>query len=249
MNSLTSESASAMPTHPAVTSPAPTHPAPGRARVLVVEDHRMVREGIVSLLRQDPTLEVCGQAADSAGALALAREHRPAVIVLDYFLNDGRDGPTLVTELVSLPGRSRVLVLSLFSEDEVGERAVRAGACGFIGKHQGTDQLLAAVRVVLNGGWYLSAPLAARLLDHPAGGSLPADGEFDRLSHRELQVFQLLGSGLALQQIAERLNISFKTAASHRDHIKDKLGLQKADEVVARSRRWLQEQGAHASPP
>jgi DNA-binding NarL/FixJ family response regulator len=214
------------------------------ARLLVVEDHALVREGIVALLREADDLFVCAQASSSAEALRSVRALRPDLAIVDYFLGETEDGTRLIKELVALQPSLFVVSVSLSNDDDIAERALNAGARGFVSKFEGTSQLLNAVRIVLAGGVFASPALRARL-----NGSLPGTNvegsasSLGGLTHRELQVFQLLGVGLGISEIARRLGVSVKTVGAHREHLKDKLTCGSAGELAEKAERWIQRGG------
>jgi DNA-binding NarL/FixJ family response regulator len=211
-------------------------------RVLLIEDHAIVREGLAAILSTYPTeFTVCAQAATSRAARELAAEHQPHLIILDYFLGDGDDGGRLLTDLALLCPQARRLVLSLSNEDDLAERAIRAGAHGYLVKTQGTERLLIACRAVLNGGFYVSPELQARLLDQIGSPLQPPASPYTNLTDRELQIFNLLGASLSLEVIAERLGVSPKTIASHRENLKNKLGHDTASGLADAARKWLQQ--------
>jgi DNA-binding NarL/FixJ family response regulator len=216
-------------------------------RVLLVEDHAIVREGIAHILGTLPAeFVVCGQAADSRTARALAGEKQPHLVILDYFLGDGEDGARLLADLRQLCRTARILVLSITDEQDLAERALRAGAHGYIAKTQGATRLLDASRALLAGGLYISPELQVRLLDRlgsmPPGA--PADSPLATLTERELQIFRLLAADLSLENIASRLGLSARTIGTHRENIKNKLGHQTAAQLAAAARRWLHRGGA-----
>ena len=168
-------------------------------RVLLVEDHSIVREGIAHILGTLPAeFTVCGQAADSRTARTLATENQPHLIILDYFLGDGDDGARLLADLRQLCRIARILVLSMTDEDDLAERALRAGAHGYIAKTQGTARLLDACRALLAGGLYVSRELQMRLLEHfgSAPQDAPSSSPLAVITERELQIFLLLATDL-----------------------------------------------------
>ncbi len=216
----------------------------------------MVRSALAQLLNLEPDLRVCAEAGTPEQALVLARELRPDAILLDYHLDASDDGARLIG-LLRQTNRPppRILALSLLKEEQVGERALRAGAHGFIDKSADTASLVAALRVVLGGGYYLSQALQAKLLDcfeGPAGAAVPAASPEAALTERELQVYRLIGAGESMEAIGRRLGVSARTVASHREHIKNKLGLIDAEGVEERAARWLRGAAAVSagrSPP
>ena len=214
------------------------------ARLLVVEDHALVREGIVALLQESDDLVVCAQASTAAAALQSVQALHPDLAIVDYFLGETEDGTRLIRDLLALQPSLCVLSLSLSSADDIAERALNAGARGFVSKFEGTSQLLNAVRTVLAGGVFMSPALQARLNGSPAGTTRTESASpFAGLTHRELQVFQLLGVGLGISEIARRLGVSVKTVGAHREHLKDKLTCENAEALAAKAARWVQRGG------
>lgn len=210
--------------------------APRKSRILVVDDHPIVREGIARLVEREPDLEVCSQAETAKQALALAEECRPDLAIVDLALGED-DGLTLIRDLRKHHPDTRVLVLSIHSESFYVERALRAGAIGYVKKQEAARNVIAAIRSVLAGGVYLSEVGTAKLAQGIAGEG--EAGFFAKLTDRELQVLRLLGSGLSTRQIAERLDVSVKTIDSHRENLKRKLQLASGSELVRYSISWL----------
>ncbi len=210
-------------------------------RIVIVDDHPVVRRGLADTIDAEPDLSVCAQAWDRESALeAIARE-RPALVLLDIGL-PGETGLTLLKELREQYGDTapKVLVVSMYDENMFAERAVKAGAAGYISKHEGIGNLLTAIRSVLSGQIYLSPELTERVLRRAAGkASRERLSDVATLSDRELEVFRLLGSGVPTRQIAEMLKVSRKTIEAHREHIKKKLDLKNANELVVRATAWV----------
>jgi DNA-binding NarL/FixJ family response regulator len=219
----------------------PPSPAAAKAaKVLIVDDHTIVREGIVALMRVESEFEVCADTGTFREALELAKKLAPDIVILDYFLEGNVDGADAIRTLTSLPDGPRVLVLSLHREEEFGERALRAGARGFLSKKEGASQLVSALRTVLSGGFYISSRLEALLFERLAGNALVTNTPgIDRLTERELQVYRLIGANLTVAQIASRLSLSVHTVATHRENLKHKLNLQSAEEVAYSAALWL----------
>jgi DNA-binding NarL/FixJ family response regulator len=199
---------------------------------MIVDDHPIVRQGLAQLIAEQDDLEICGQAEDGAKALAVVKGLKPDVVVVDLSLPD-RSGLELVKELhETWPGLA-LLVLSMHDEAVHAERAIRAGARGYIMKHEATDRVLTAIRRVLAGQVYLSEAMSAQVLNRLAGANAGEAGSpLGRLSDREYQVFTLIGRGLSTRDIAGRLGVSVKTIEAHREHIKEKLGLKNAAELL-----------------
>lgn len=224
-----------------------------KRKVLVIDDHPIVREGLTLLLDQQPDLCVCGDAIDAASARRAVRELGPDVALLDLSL--GREsGLELIPLLLEEAPDLAILVLSMHDETLYAKRALQAGARGYIMKHEGTDLLLQAVRTVVAGQVYVSDHMNARLLrslsgaprPRAAGSTPPAGGALGELSNRELQIYGLVGQGLSTKDIAHQLFLSAKTVESHRARIRQKLGLESAAELVAHAAEWLV-RGDHAA--
>lgn len=213
-----------------LTSPTPVRPAP--ARIVIVEDFPVVRDGLVQLLGADPGLQVVDAVGDERSARASLQQNRPDLLLLDLMLC-GNNALTLIADLTRETPQLKILVLSMLNEAVYAERALRAGALGYVMKTADTAEVLQAVRSVLEGRVYLSPKIFVvmfRGLLHRA--PLREVSGAEGLSDRELQVFQLIGSGAPNRQIALQLGISVKTVETHREHLKTKLGLQNSDELV-----------------
>lgn len=213
-----------------------------RAKVLVVDDHPAIREALTIRMARTPDLAVCGEAEDIAGALRLLASEKPDVMIVDISLKSG-DGIDLIKHIKLRDPRVRTLVWSMHSENLYAERALRAGAHGYITKEQATDQIVHAVRQVLAGKMYLSQAMTERLL-HRAVNSEPNDlaaGPIDVLSDRELEVFRRMGQGQKTREIAEELHLSVKTVETYRDRIRHKLELSEGGDLVRYALQWALE--------
>lgn len=207
--------------------------------LFLVEDHPVTREGLAQLINYQDDLHVCGSAGTAAKALAGIETSRPDLVLLDVTLPDGH-GIELVKDLKARYPDLRVLVLSMHDEVLYAERAIRAGASGYIMKQEPTDTVLTAARQILNGKPYLSPKLQERVLQRFAAGiSTPANSEVERLTDRELEVFELIGHGRGTREIAEQLRLSVSTVETHRAHLKEKLELDSATELVRRAVEWV----------
>lgn len=223
-----------------------------KRRILLVEDHPVTREGLARLLNQQPDLEVCGQAGTAPEALTAAEALKPDLVVVDISLG-GPNGIEFLKNLSSRQAKLPALVLSTHDELLYAGRCLRAGARGYVMKQASTEQIMAAIRLVLRGGVYLSDQMHNRLLQDvmrkPALGHL---SEVDRLSDRELEVFQLIGEGCTTSQIAARLHLGVSTVETHRAHIKEKLKLASGAELMRRGFEWVQSAApgaGRAKPP
>lgn len=205
----------------------------GKTKILVVDDHPLVRERVAELINQEPDLVVCGEAEDAAQALKAVAEHKPALAIIDITLKDTY-GIELIKQLKDLYPDLPTLVLSMHDESLYGERALRAGARGYLTKQEATKKVVDAIRRVLRGDIYVSDKLAGSLVRKVAGGNQQAAGgsPVDVLTDRELEVFQLLGQGLTVKEVAERLFVSAKTVEAHREHIKQKLNFKTSNELL-----------------
>jgi DNA-binding NarL/FixJ family response regulator len=213
-----------------------------RARVFIVDDHPVVREGLSAKLSAQCDLEVCGEAEDVAGALALVESARPDVFVVDISLKHG-DGIDLIKRLRAHDESARVVVWSMHQEGLYAERALRAGALAYVHKGRATREILQAIRSALAGRVYLGEDASARLLGRLVGaGGRPAErAPIENLSDRELEVFRLMGQGLTTEQVAEAMHVSPKTVETYRARIKDKLGLSNVNELIQRAAQWVLE--------
>jgi len=200
-------------------------------RILVVDDHPLVRNGLVKLLSQQSDLVCCVEASTVAEAQRGAASLHPNLILLDLRLRSG-DGLELIKSLTVQSPHSLILIISQYDERHYVERALRAGARGYLLKDQAAHEVLNAIRSVLAGEIYLSPALMACMLRKLATDRDNAAARLDQLSDRELHVLQLLGGGMSTRQIALDLHLSFKTIETHRENLKRKLGLRKAAELV-----------------
>jgi len=210
------------------------------ARVLLIDDHPIVRQGLAQLINQESDLQICGEAGDPPEALQCIEMDQPDIALVDLSLGES-SGLELIKDIrVQFPDLP-VLVLSMHNELLYAERALRAGARGYIMKDEGTEKLVAAIRLVLGGDIYVSETMSARMLHKFVEGS-PDEGSspIDRLSDRELQVFELIGRGLGTREIAAKLHLSVKTIEAHRAHIKDKLDLKNSIELLQHAMRWIE---------
>ena len=214
------------------------------ARILIVDDHPAVREALSIRIAAQPDLEVCGEAAGPAEALQLAAATDPDVAVIDIGLKTG-NGIDLIKRLRARNDKFCAIVWSMYSEDFYAERALRAGAMGYINKEEATGKLLEAIRQVLAGKVYLSQAITEKLLKRAVGR---ADQEaspsmVSSLSDRELEVFRLIGEGRKTQEIAAQLHLSVKTVETYRDRIREKLDLSDGTELARYALQWVLENG------
>ena len=204
-------------------------------KILLVDDHPILRQGLALLINQEKDLEVCGQFEDAGKALDAVNNLKPDAAIVDISLK-GSSGIELLKNIKVQFPKLLVLVLSMHDESLYAERALRAGASGYIMKQEATDQVLVALRKVLNGEIYLSEKMSSKLMHQLVSGRATDAGSLmERLSDRELEIFGLIGEGRGTRQIAEQLHLSVKTIESHRAHIKEKLNLKNATELVHRA--------------
>jgi DNA-binding NarL/FixJ family response regulator len=215
-----------------------------KSRVLIVDDHPAVREALALRIGQQPDLEVCGEAADQGEALRLIAGAMPDVAVVDITLKKG-SGIDLIKRIRERDERVRVVVWSMHSEALYAERALRAGALGYVNKDQATDRIVDAIRSALGGKVYLSEAMTTRVLQRAVGGAPETitPSPLSVLADRELEVFRLIGEGVKTADIGERLHLSVKTIETYRDRIRRKLDLSDGTMLVHYATRWVLENG------
>jgi len=211
-----------------------------RRRILIVDDHPVVREGLVRQINREADLTVCAEAGNASQALSAAEQAKPDLVLADINL-PGRSGLELIRDIRAVNPKLPVLVLSMHDETVFAERVLRAGGRGYVSKQAGGDKLLEAIRCVLGGKIYVSAAVSTRLLDslsgkHPAATASPVE----QLTDRELEVFTLIGQAKETKQIAQRLNMSVKTVEAHRAAIKRKLKLKTGPELTRHAVLWVE---------
>jgi DNA-binding NarL/FixJ family response regulator len=214
------------------------------ARVLIVDDHPAVREALSIRIGGAPDLAVCGEAADTADALKLLDRTRPELAVVDIALKTG-NGIDLIKRMKARDPRLRVLVWSMYSEALYAERALRAGASGYITKQEATDRMIEALRQVRDGKVYLSAAMTEKLLKEAVGQQSPhaTRPAVETLSDRELEVLRLIGQGRKTADIARQLHLSVKTIETYRDRIRAKLDIESGPELARYATVWVLENG------
>lgn len=211
-----------------------------RFRIFVVDDHPLVRESLVALIDRQRDLSICGQAPDSPSAFAALLKDPADVVVVDLGL-PGESGLELIKKLQALSPVPSILVVSMYEESSYAERALRAGALGYVMKHETTDKVIDAIRAVAHGEIYVSGILAAELAKkfvRPRAAAQPSG--VGRLSDRELEIFRMIGLGRETKRIAADLNLSMKTIQAHCANIKEKLGLDNATELIREAVRWVE---------
>lgn len=210
-------------------------------KVFLVEDHPIFRRGLCDLLEEEEDLEVCGEAEDVGSALEGIGRTRPDIVLVDISLK-GRSGLELVKTLNGTDPGLPILMISTHEENLYAERSLRAGARGYVMKHETADSIVAAVREVMAGRVWVSRRVASTLLSRSVGETIaPTAPPEERLSDRELEVFALFGQGLTTQEVSDRLSLSPKTIGTYRDRIKEKLGLRNASELMRDAVHWLEQ--------
>jgi DNA-binding NarL/FixJ family response regulator len=200
--------------------------------VLVVDDHPIVREGMTLLINREPDLMVCAAAEESNAALEAIRTFKPDIALVDISL-PGRDGLELLKMIRAQTPRLPVLILSMHSENTYAERALRAGADGYIMKQEATDKVLVAIRRILSREIYVSSEIANRMLRQIVGGTAAVKrSPLDGLSDREFEVLRRMGEGQSTRQVAQELQLSIKTVETHQARLKEKLSLRSSRELV-----------------
>lgn len=215
-----------------------------KTRILVVDDHPILRQGLTQLINQEADLSVCGEAEEAHKAIEAIAALNPDMVIVDISLRD-INGIELIKKIRVRDETLPILVLSMHDESLYTERALRAGANGYIMKQEASDQVVRAIRQVLSGEIYVSDRVGSKLLRKIIHGRPTAiDSPIDKLSDRELEVFRLIGRGYRTRQIAEMLRLSVKTVESYREHIKQKMGFRDATELLQHAIQWIQSEMA-----
>lgn len=211
----------------------------GVRRIVLVDDHPIVRDGLKQMINQNSGLTVCGEASGADDALVVVEKQHPDLILIDVFL-DGINGIELTKMICERDPFARVLVLSMHDETLYAERAIRAGARGYVMKQEASRTIMAAIQTVLSGGTFMSAAMKESLEDIDSkSGFADISSIAGRLSARELAVFGAIGEGLDRTQIAGKLNISIKTVETHRANIKYKLNVGSAASLTQNAIEWM----------
>jgi DNA-binding NarL/FixJ family response regulator len=210
-----------------------------KVKVLIVDDHPLVRAGLAALIAAQGDMEVCGEAADVEQALALLDVTKPALMVVDLALKHGH-GLTLIKQASERYSRTMALVVSAYDEALFAERTLRAGARGYVNKQEAQSKVIDAIRAVLRGEVYLSGIMTQRLLNRSVAGTTKPSG-VESLSDRELEIFELIGRGNSTRSIAQKLSLSVHTIETHREHIRAKLNLSNSTALIQRAVTWVLE--------
>jgi DNA-binding NarL/FixJ family response regulator len=215
--------------------------ANGSVRVFLVDDHQLLRDGLRMLISGQPNMDVCGEAEDEASARRQIAEAKPDLAVVDLTLKN-ESGLDLIKWLKAHHPTIRVIVATMHEEKVYGERALRAGASGYVNKHDPSTTILKAIREVMAGGVFFSEPLVGRLIRRAAGRNPEeAASAINMLSDRELQVFRMLGQGKNSAEVADALFLSRSTVDTYRERLKDKLGCKSSSELVFQAIQWAME--------
>jgi DNA-binding NarL/FixJ family response regulator len=215
-----------------------------KKRILIVDDHPMMRQGLAQLIELEPDLVVCGEAEDAGQALNAIGTLKPDLVLADISL-PGKNGLELIKDFQAIQPGLPVLVISMHDESLYAERVLRAGGRGYIMKQEGGKKLMQAMRQVLEGKIYVSEKISTGILETLSGRRPGAEGSpMEKLSDRELEVFQLIGAGKGTRDIAETLHLSVKTIDVHRANIKTKLKLNSASELIRYAVRWAETRAA-----
>jgi DNA-binding NarL/FixJ family response regulator len=224
-----------------------------KSRVVVVDDHPIVRQGLAQMIDREPDLAVCGEAEEARTAQLAIASLKPDIVIIDISLS-GPSGIEILKTIRQTDPKLRVLILSMHDEMVYAERALRAGANGYIMKQEATEMVLVALRRILAGEVYVSNRVANRMLRHLVGGAPPSwkasrMSPLDQLTDRELEVFRLIGEGYGTRQIADQLHLSVKTVETYQSHIKEKMDLRNARELVQYAIQWvISESGSDGEP-
>ena len=212
-------------------------------RLLIVDDHPLVRSGIVSIIQMEEDLDVCGEAEDQATALDLVNQQKPDLVLVDLSLKNS-NGLNLLKDITQNHPDVLTLAVSMHDEYTYAVRCLKAGAKGYIMKQEGTEKILEAIRCVLSGQTYLSPTMTQATVEQlGAGKAASGSNPVDALSNRELELFQLTGQGKEISEIAQIMNISPRTVEVHRSHIKKKLGLRTSTDIFQMAYDWLRQNG------
>ncbi len=212
----------------------------GKVKVFLVDDHPLMRQGVGQLINTQPDMQVCGEAEDAPSALKGIEAASPDVAIVDISLR-GTNGIELIKNLRALYKFLPILVLSMHDETIYAQRVLRAGALGYVMKQEAAEKVVVALRRIMSGEIYVNEKVGSQMLHQALTGRGKSDASpIDRLSDRELEVIEAIGQGKPTRQIAQDLNVSVKTIESHRAHIKDKIGLKNASELVKFSVQWVE---------
>ncbi|HEX4085510.1 MAG TPA: response regulator transcription factor [Chthoniobacteraceae bacterium] len=213
-----------------------------KSRILIIDDHPVVREGLTRIIEREPDLSICGEMGAEGKPLNVVEREKPELVLLGLNIGES-DALDLVKRLRARSARVRVLVISMYDETRYAERSIRAGASGYVMKTEPAICVMCAIRRILAGEIYVSASMSAILLSNRLvemrSNTLGSDR--GRLTDREMHVFQMIGSGIGTRKIAETMGLSIKTVESHREHIKQKLSLHNGSELMELAGKWVRD--------
>jgi DNA-binding NarL/FixJ family response regulator len=212
---------------------------PEKIRVVIVDDHPVVRQGLAQIISQNETLQVCAEAADAKSGFDAIKKHRPHIAIIDISLTD-ISGIELIKWVKGLDFKVAMLVISIHDESVYAQRALKAGADGYLMKQESPDKIIEAIRRILNGDIFVSDSMAKRMMRHLVKGHDEGVPSVESLSDREFEVFQLVGQGFKPKQIAEKLCLSIKTIETYQSNIKEKLFLSNSFELAQFAIQWAQ---------
>lgn len=214
-------------------------PLPKKARILIVDDHVIVRQGIAQLVNREPDLDICHEAGDADSALAVVREHEIDIAIVDISL-PGASGIELIRMLHEVKADLPILIMSMHEESLYSDRVFRAGGRGYVMKQEATEKLLLAIRKILNGGVYVSDRMQTVMVQRFLSNGSDSQVSFiDNLTDREFEVMSMIGQGYSVAEIAEKLCRSVKTIEAHRSNLREKLGLKRASELARFATQWV----------
>lgn len=211
-------------------------------KILIVDDHPLVREGLAMRISMHSDLQVCGEAESEDQAIELVKETNPDLVLIDISLKNGH-GLDLIKRIRLLKPAAKMLVISGFQESLYAERACRAGAMGYLNKQESNEKMMEAIRTVLSGKRFLSPEMNRRLVEHALQASDATKTPIEQLTDRELEIFRMIGEGIKTSEIATRLSLSTHTIDTHRENIKRKLNVSTAAELSRAAVQWVLENG------
>lgn len=218
----------------------PSAPEQHKTRVMIVDDHPVVRQGFASLIEVEPNMCVCCQVGSAPEAFATFCKSKPDIALIDLTLEEG-SGIELIKDIIAHDSSMKILVISGHDENLYAERCLRAGAMGYVSKHQAAEHIIDAIRTVLADNLYVSQSISSKLLRRVTGKAQGTDAdETATLSDRELEVFELLGLGKSVKEIAEHLYLSPKTIETYRAHLKEKLRVETSQQLARRAFQWVE---------
>lgn len=212
-----------------------------KRKIFIVDDHPIMRQGLGQLINHEPDLKVVGEAEDAPSALDGVIATKPDLVIIDISL-PGKNGLELIKDIRAVQRNVALLVHSMHDESLYVERVLRAGAQGYIMKHEGGKKVMDAIRKVLDGEIYVSHSMSAKILEIFTNRRTTTNDPVEALSDRQFEIFQMIGQGKGTREIAEELKVSVKTVDAHRANIKEKLGLRSGNELVRYSVRWVESQ-------